>query len=180
MNPLIISKKTGFVNVTPSIPVIIRDFRGMLFYSTVGLKIVKCFNLPAGNYFVESGKFEPLKSPVSFPVPELPKPERKYKMPSDYAILFGDNPNKCTIKWGEKVIIFDNDLKQKTLPELFFILYHEFGHHLYFTEKYADLFAARYMLKKGYNPSQIGKAPITSLSHYQFLRKKFIVKKMTK
>jgi hypothetical protein len=49
------------------------------------------------------------------------------------------------------------------------------GHSKYKTEKYADLFAANEMLKKGYNPSQIGVAPIDSLSEMQYERKRFIV-----
>jgi hypothetical protein len=178
LKAIIISKKTGFKNLIPSRPLIIRDFRGKLFYSTVGLKIIDKFNLPEGSYNIEQGDIEPLSEPVKFTIKPLPKPQRFFKLPNDFQIIFEANPNKCTIKWLEKKIIFDTDLLQKTIPELFFILYHEYGHSLYTTEKYADAFAANLMLKKGYNPSQIGSAPITALSSLQFERKKYIVKRM--
>jgi hypothetical protein len=180
MTSIIIDKKTGFMNMEPTRPVVIRDFRGKLFYSTEGLRSVKEFNLPPGNYTVEKGNIKFRKIPVDYPLSALPKPERNLRPPFDYKIIFDNNPNKCTIKWLEKIIIFDNELKQLTLPELFFILYHEFAHAKFQSEKYADLMAGNIMLKKGYNPSQIGKAPITSLSTMQYERKKHIVKNMIK
>jgi hypothetical protein len=178
VNALILNKKTGFRNLTPSRPVVIRDFRGKLFYSTEGLRPIEKFNLPEGQFFVETGNIEKMNFPVNFKLSILPIPQRHFKTPDDFQLVFAPNPNKCTIRWTTKQIIFDTDLLQKTLPELFFILYHEYGHALYTTEKYADLYAANSMLKKGYNPSQIGKAPITALSTMQFERKKFIVNKM--
>jgi|WetSurMetagenome_2_1015567.scaffolds.fasta_scaffold02016_8 hypothetical protein len=178
MKQLILNKKTGFKNLTLKNPIIIRDFRGKMFYSTVGLRPVKVFNLPQGTYLIDEGNFKPLKRPVNYELSVLPFAERKFNSPSDFTIEFDYNPNKCTIKWLEKRIIFDNELKEKTLPELFFILYHEYGHAKYTTEKFADLYAKNKMLVKGYNPSQIGKAPITSLSSMQYERKKFIVNKL--
>jgi hypothetical protein len=121
-----------------------------------------------------------LSAPVSFDLVALPKPERNYPLPYDYAVEFDSNPNKCTIKWMEKRIIFDDELKSCSLPELMFILNHEFGHAYYTTEKFADLWARNEMIKKGYNPSQIGSAPVTSLSEIQYKRKKFIVNSFLK
>jgi hypothetical protein len=175
MIPLIISKKTGFKNMSPSKVIIIRDFRGVLFYSTEGLNIVKEFNLPPGTYFIDSGNIKPLKIPVSYKMAKLPIAERNLKPPFNFTVMFSENPNKCSIIWGEKTIIFDTKLKEKTLPELDFILFHEFAHSRYKTEKYADLCATNLMKKRGYNPSQIGMAPITSLSEMQFSRKQNIV-----
>jgi hypothetical protein len=177
MSPLILKKKTGF-KVNDNSPVIIRDFRGKIFYDTTGLRQVLQFNLPEGTYFIDKGNITPLLKPVTFQLIKLPIPERKLKPPLDFTILFASNPNKCTINWDLKTITFDNSLKGLSLPEIFFILYHEYGHSLYKTEKYADGFAANMMLKKGYNPSQAGKAPITSLSHRQLSRKKYIVNKL--
>lgn len=168
---------TGFKNVAPEIPVIIRDYRGVMFYDTTGLKkLVKCFNLPAGKYIVESGKFAPLKNPVPVKLTKLPAPERNYPKPFNFKILFGVNPNKCSIIWRKKTILFDNSLFNSPLPELYFILFHEYGHQLYHTEKFADLFSTNYMKKRGYNDSQIGLAQINSLSTSQIKRKKFIIK----
>lgn len=175
MKQLILNHKTGFKNLTPTRPVIIRDFRSKMFYSTIGLKPVEQFNLPAGNYYIEQGNIQALKKPVTFPFYPMPKTQRNFPPPFDYSITFNHNPNRCTIHWGKKIIVFDKHLKNLTLPELFFILYHEFGHHLYRTERFADLYARNMMIKKGYNPSQIGKSPITSLSSKQYPRKKFIV-----
>jgi hypothetical protein len=178
MRQLILNKKTGFRNVTPTRPVIIRDFRHKIFYSTVGLSPVKMFNLPIGTYFIDQGNIKKMAYPVEFKYSELPTPERKFKSPSNFSIQFGYNPNKCTIKWLEDTILFDNALRDEPLPSIYFILYHEFGHARYKTEKYADLYASNMMIKRGYNPSQIGKAPITSLSEMQYERKKHIVKRL--
>jgi hypothetical protein len=180
MNQLILAKKTGFKNKTPERPVVIRDFRNKIFYDTTGLRSVKTFNLPEGSFLIDSGDIEMLSEPVKYPLAILPFPERSLKLPKDFSIIFDNNPNKCTIKWLQKIIVFDHALKDLTLPELYFILYHEFGHHKFKTEKFADLYASNLMLIKGYNPSQIGKAPITSLSSMQYERKKHIVNKLIK
>lgn len=179
MVQLILKNKSGFVNKNPNKPVIIRDFRNKLFYSTEGLRPVTYFSLPEGQYYIEKGDIEliPFKRPKLY---RLPLPERNLKPPFNYNVIFDINPNKCTIQWRKKRIIFDNSLKDYTLPELYFILYHEFAHAIYTTEKYADLMAANLMLKKGYNPSQIGAAPITSLSNKQLYRKKYVAKNVIK
>jgi len=176
MSPLIIHKKTGFKNITPESPVVIRDFRGIMFYSTEGLRPVKGFNLPPGNYFLDSGNIKPLRKPIHYKLARLPLPERNLKPPFNFMVIFSENPNKCSIIWDEKTIIFDTKLKAKSLPELDFILFHEFSHCRYSTEKYADLQATNLMKKRGYNPSQIGLAPLTSLSEMQLPRKNNIVK----
>ncbi len=175
MQGLILSKKTGFVNKSPKIPIIIRDFRGKVFYSTEGLKEVKSFNLPEGDYFVDSGNFSQISRPVEFNKIPLPAPERKFENPENYSIVFDINPNKCTINWAHKTITFDLSLLNLSIPQLFMILYHEYGHTLYKTEKYADAFAVNRMLQKGFNPSQIGKGHVNTLSKHQVERKNFIV-----
>ena len=180
MNQLIVSKKTGFKNTSLSTPIIIRDFRGKIFYSSEGLRLVEQFNLPEGQYLIDSGVFEQMKKPVIYKVPPLPPAERNFPLPENFLIEFAPNINKCTIMWDKKKIVFDNALKNLSLPELYFILYHEFGHSKYKTEKYADLFSVCRMLKMGYNPSQIGASPVTSLSNAQYDRKKFIIKKVIK
>jgi len=177
MKGLILRKKTGFKNTSLN-PIVIRDFRGKMFYSSEGLRPVKSFNLPEGNYFVQSGSFSELSRPVAFNKIPLPPPERKLENPDKYSIIFDVNPNKCTINWTFKTITFDLSLLELTIPELFFILYHEYGHTLYKTEKYADAYSCNRMLEKGFNPSQIGKCQITSLSEFQVERKNFVVNKL--
>lgn len=168
-------KKTGFKNIYPQRPLIIRDFRSKLFYSTEGLKPVEKFNLPRGDYFLDQGEIEALEKPVYFKQAILPYPQRSFSLPDDFQLTFSNNPNKCTINWITKSITFDNSLKESTLPELYFILYHEYGHAKYIKEKWADLYARNLMIQKGFNPSQVGGAPITALSSQQYERKKYIV-----
>ena len=178
MQKIVLQRKTGFNNIGNS-PIVIRDMRHKIFYDTRPLrKHVTQFNLPEGSYYIESGKFVPRGTPVKYKLVRLPRPERNKKMPLDFAIIWGKNPSKCTIDWVSRTITFDHELKRLSLPELFFILYHEYGHALYSTEKYADLFSSNLMKKKGYNPSQIGAAPITSLSCRQIDRKRFLVDKL--
>ena len=74
-----INKKTGFEN-NPDDTVIIRDFRGKIFYTTKGLnKPIEGFNLPIGKYYYERGDFKPLKEPLKFPLQSLPIRERFFK-----------------------------------------------------------------------------------------------------
>ena len=179
MIPLILTHKAGFLNLYPNQLIVIRDFRGKLFYTSEGLRPVAKFNLPEGQYFIDKGKIKMIPF-ITPKLHKLPVPERNLKPPFDFSIVFDYNPNKCSIKWREKIIIFDNELKNYSLPELYFILFHEYSHAIYKTEKYADLLSANLMLKKGFNPSQIGAAPITSLSDKQFYRKKFVVNNLLK
>ena len=181
MRELILHKKTGFRIRDMNKPVIIRDFRGKLFYETESrLPRVQVFNLPPGKYYVDAGSFYELPKPNDFELPRLPKRERHNKpFPSHFKFRFAPNPNKCTIFWGRKEIICDPSLKNASLPILYFILFHEFAHSKYGTEKYADLGAAYMMLKRGFNPTQIMRAPILSLSKRQRLRKNYLKDKLT-
>lgn len=178
MELIMLNRKTGFRNLRPLHPVVIRDFRGKMFYSTEGLKPVKFFNLPPGQYYIESGDFVKMRKPYRFRLPKLPMPERNLKPPYDFDIIFGYNPNKCTINWIKKTITFDTSLKNATIPVLWFMIFHEYGHSLYSTEKYADLCSSKLMLIRGFNPSQIGIAPIISLSSKQYKRKKYLTRKI--
>lgn len=178
MEQIILHKKTGFKNLIPSRPLIIRDFRGIEFYSTVGLKQVDSFNLPEGCYYIESGMIQEMLKPVPVKLMEMPTAQRWYKSPESFSIRFEENPNKCTVDWETESITFDNRFKTAPLSNIYFILYHEFGHSLYTNESYADMYAANKMLKKGFNMSQIGKAPLTSLSSQQYERKLNIIERL--
>jgi hypothetical protein len=182
MSELIVNKKTGFRVNDVTTPVIIRDFRGMLFYTTESLiPKVKYFNLPPlGRFYLDSGNITPLKHPIKRKLAKLPTPERFRRPPFDFQVQFGNNPNKCTIFWDQKKILFDNAFKSKSLSELYFVLFHEYGHALYGTEKYADLVATNLMKIRGFNTSQIGDAPLFTLSAIQLERKKFIIDKLIK
>lgn len=179
MRKLNLGIKTGFRVTDPTKPIIIRDNRGVIFYQTESMvPKVEYFNMPAGNYFVEKGWFSETLLPRVYPLSMLPPPERSYPDPTDFAIEFDNNPNKCSILWDEKTIVFDNVFRERPYPEVFFILYHEYGHQLYSTEKYADLFATNLMKLKGFNPSQIRRSQNDSLSDNQVERKEFITEKL--
>lgn len=177
MRILIVDSKTGFDVRDVYTPINIRDERGLLFYSTEGLlpKVTK-FNLPKGKYYVDSGNFAPSLLVRSYGPVKMPPRERFfYPDPTNYTVIFRDNPNKCEVDWNNEQIIFDKSFEEKPLPQVHFIMYHEFGHRFYGTEKYCDLYAKRCMLSVGYNPSQIGEAQIDSLSDKQIDRKNFII-----
>lgn len=178
MNELIIKQKTGFISYSKFN---IFDKNKKLFYSddfTDSLNkygYVK-FNLPLGKYYVIGNIFK-LNAPIKFDLIKLPKPERNI-LKKKYKILFGENPNKCSIFYEKGIILFDKKLKDFPLYVLYFIYYHELGHLFYETEKFADIYSVNKLLKLGFNPSQIVRAPYFSLSNKNFERKKFVVNKL--
>lgn len=182
MTPLNLSQKTGFKIVKPEKPVIIRDEKGILFFSTeANTPRVTVFNLPAGKYWVETGHIRSLIEPINYGL--MPLPRREYfdrQVPKNFKIIWARNPNKCTVDWDNKTITFDPSMKEWTKPELDFIKFHEFSHSDYETERFADLKSANYMILKGYNPSQIGIAQIDSLSPAQVGRKDFLSRMISK
>lgn len=179
MRKFFVSKKTGFRNITPYNDIIIRDWRGVMFYTTEGITPVNEFNLPEGNYLIQAGAFNPLEKPVDYKKIKLPPPERtSYPNPFKFKMVFGHNPNKCSIIWERKTILYDTKLLESPLYVLDFILFHEYSHRLYGTEKYADLSAANMMFLVGYNPSQIGYSPMDSLSESANSRKDFMVENL--
>ena len=177
-NKLELKRKTGFKINNPEVPVIINDYRGKVFYNNSELKNRTAFNLPKGIYFIKSGNFSMLERPVLYKKNKLPLPERLRAWPFDFKVIFAFNPQKATINWTHKVIIFDNRLRDKSLPELYYILFHEFAHSKFKTETLTDALAENMMINFGFNPSQIAKAPITSLSDKQVVRKTNAVKRL--
>ncbi len=195
MFKLHIGQKTGFSILRPEREVIIRDESGRLFYSTESkTPDVKQFNLPGGQYLVDSGVFRSMPNPIDYPLMRLPPKERNRPIPNPNTVpmKWGVNPNKCSIVWrcdnmGNVIenaparhILADYALKEWTKPEQDFIRFHEYSHADYETEKFADFKAANYMILKGYNPIQIGMSQIDSLSGRQAGRKNFLVDMLIK
>jgi hypothetical protein len=181
MFKLRVGQKTGYEITKPEQEVVIRDSNGLLFYSTEAkTPKVKEFNLPPGEYIVDKGSFRSMPSPVNYPLMPLPGKERNRPIPTDFKIQYGNNPNKCSIIWPEKRIVFDYALQDYTRPERDFIRFHEYSHAHYFTEKYCDLKAGNYMILAGYNPIQIGMSQIDSLSGKQWQRKEFLTDMLIK
>jgi hypothetical protein len=165
MKDLILEHKTGFSSI---LPFTIYEPNGNIFYSSDFTDHIKNgkrldFNLPAGDYKY-NGSFIKLDRPVPVKQISLPMKERNIT-PRRYEILFGDNPNKCTIFYDKGVILFDNSLKSIPLYEKYAIYFHELSHHWYKTEWKADLFAAKKLLDLGFNPSQIGLTSLDTLSN---------------
>jgi hypothetical protein len=180
MRDLVLEQKTGFSSM---LPFVIYEPNGQVFYSSDFTEKIKNglrlnFNLPEGVYRYD-GQFTKLDEPVSVVNIPLPMYERFYGK-KRYDIIFGTNPNKCTIFYDKGVILFDNSIMSKPLYVKYGIYYHELGHHFYKTEKYADLYSAKRMLEKGFNPSQVGRAFLDSLSEKSIQRKMDMVNTLTK
>jgi hypothetical protein len=181
MIPLNLDKKTGFISV---LPFNIYDESGLLFYSSDFTDKIErggqlMFNLPAGNYKYD-GVIRKLDKPVHYKLKKLPPKERRIKK-GRYIVKFGHNPNKCTIFYGPRIILFDNAFKKVPLYVRYSIYFHEMGHHFYKTEKYADLYAYNKMLKLGFNKTQIGLSVLDTLTNKEssFDRKEYIIKNAT-
>lgn len=179
MEKLVLDRVTGFRVVDPYEPVIIRDKRGVLFYSTEDMTPrVTYFNMPEGVFFVDSGWIEPVEKPRVYELAKLPPVERDYGPMDHFKITYESNPNKCTVYWDLEEIVFDTSFQERPIPEVMFILFHEYGHRYFETEKYADLYASNRMKIAGYNPSQIALAQVGSLSERQMPRKEFLVNRL--
>lgn len=175
MKRLDLDCKTGFWNTSNS-PIVILDDVHREFYDTSLLENrVWQFNLPAGEYYVMAGKFQQMMSPVNYPLSPLPKPEKKMQNPEHFKINYLNNPNTASIHWDDNKIVLDKSLRSATLPELIFILYHEYGHRFYNNEIACDIYAMNRMLKEGYNPSQIGGAIVHTLSDKNYSRKEKLI-----
>lgn len=178
MNVIHLDKKTGFVSKNNFQ---IFDEKGIEFYSssfTDNIKNGKIhkFNLPKGSFQI-LGNLIKLTEPVKFSPILLPPKERDFK-PKVYKILFEPNKNKCTINHILGTITFDNAFKIAPKYILYDIYFHELGHNYYTTEKFADLYAAKKMLEVGFNPTQIGRSKLVTLSNNSFNRKEFIINRL--
>lgn len=182
MRDLKLNGKTGFLT---SVPFVVYDVKGNVFYASdftdhIAKGETLRFNLPYGEYRYD-GAFVKLDSPVAIANIMLPPRERSLNgAGKNYKIMFGDNPNKCTIFYAPGVILFDNQYLNAPLYVKYGIYFHELGHHFYKTEWKADLYATKKMLDYGFNPSQIGRVGLMTLSNNSFDRKEKIVKILTK
>lgn len=170
--------KTGFYNISGK-EFTIYDGRGVYFYSNKNLdKKNTEFNLPKGVYTTDT-ELVRLKKPIKQPVIKLQKPDRNIKInENDFNIVFGKNDCKASVFYATKKILLDNSYKTSTLPELKFLLYHEFGHLKYSDEIQCDLYATKRMLFEGFNLSQCGYASVKLLSNKQNERKMVLIKQL--
>lgn len=178
MKRLVLETKTGFSSL---LPFSIYDSKGIMFYSDKFTTVIAegkrlFFNLPRGEYLIK-GFIQKLSAPVENENIQLPKPER-FKPLKKYRIIYKKNPNKCTIYYNAGIIVFDTSFKNYPKFIRDNIYFHEMGHHIYKSEELADLFAAKKMLDKGYNKSQVGLTSLLALSEKQNYRKNFIFEKL--
>ena len=173
MRELILEQKTGFET---SMPFEIFDLNGFLFYDDkFNDKIANGerlrFNLPSGKYNF-NGSFIRLDKPVEFEKITLPPKERHIQKPKKgYQVIYGNNPNKCTIYYKAGIIIFDNSFRETPIFYRYGIYFHEIGHHFYKTEWKADMYATKKMIDFGFNPSQIALTGLLTLSSDSYDRK---------
>lgn len=165
-----LSKKTGFKTDAKAVAVYCSDFAPFYYMESKNGKPIE-FNLPPGNYICEQ-QLQVMPKPIEYKTPALPKAEREYKHPNKaIEIIFRPNPNKCSIFLELGLIVADNSIKTKTIPEQKFVIYHELGHYLYKSEHLCDLYAVKRMLEEGYNPSQCVFSVNGCLSHQSQSRK---------
>jgi len=182
MKRLILNEKTGFRNITGG-NVIILDEEYKPFYDTriVNSKVWE-FNLPRGVYYLQTGKIAKRVTPVEYTLEKLPPYTRNLRgNPETFPIIFGQNNYTASVFWDKErspfkkcAIYLDNSMKEKTKPEMMFILYHECAHKYWNDSKEeeaaCDAWAANKMLAEGYNPSQIDRSIIMTLSEHNGYR----------
>jgi hypothetical protein len=176
VNKIINFSVSGFVSTDEVI--LIFDNRKRQFYKRINPERKKCFfNLPTGEYFTSSNIVR--GEIVVYDIPQIPKAEQLTKIPRTFYIVTGNNPNKCSVYLNKGKIFFDTQfLKSLNRPQLVYIIFHELAHYMYRgngnqSEKNCDTFATAKMLEIGYNPNQILKANLLSLtnSHKSKIRK---------
>lgn len=173
-----ISEKSGFFCGDEVVRICTTSPRLKTFYLKQNPKRELYFNLPEGEYTTDND-LEQLERPLTYHTPELPEPERNVKEPKELTIIIEANPNKCSVAKKKGLIIIDPQLTKEPKPFLTFILFHEIGHYDYKTEWKCDLFSAKKMLEKGYNPSQCMYAQHVSLSEKQQDRKDILKEFLT-
>ena len=179
MQKISVSKKTGFF--TYGSPVVIYDHRSKPFYMhpANGGKFFS-FNLPKGEYFTECN-CEPMREPIPYALPTLPKRQKNIPIPArlkQMRVKIGRNPNKASVIVGVHSVLVDPAIFALPLPNIIFVLFHEIGHYYFKSEEFCDLFAARQMLRLGYNPTQCSTAIIGTLSERAEGRKNCLVQKL--
>lgn len=157
-----LSKRQGFKSIAR--PVILDD-TGQHFY-TPAQKVggAYYFNLPAGEYLIS----EPL-TPAAPRAYEnrikLPKPDRNIK--ASYAVEYDQVPTIGQIDHRARIIYLDKSLLFQPRHVREFVLFHELAHKKYSEELPCDLYAARQLFLKGYNPEQVieGRQHLSGRNH---------------
>ncbi len=174
MREIFISRKGTFLCNEKVIN--IKDEKGKDFYFFMPKKFPFTFNMPRGKYYTNNkltrvSFYDPANS-INLPPKQKNKIIPKKIQELRFSII--RNPSKASIAVDKHFVMIDPQMIKKTLPEILFILFHEFGHYYYFDEEKCDAYAKKQMLRLGYNPSQISAAINNTLSNKQCERKKLI------
>lgn len=168
-----LDKKTTLQSSEPKI--LIFDSSGLCYFINNVKGGKHYFNLPKGKYFTNNKCFK-AKRPLNYSVPDLPKAEGKRPLPKKFTVMYGKNPNKCSVFPDKGLVIFDKSLRKLPRFILQYIMFHELGHYFYFgngndSEMKCDTFANIQMIKRGWNPSNCFIANQFVLSNAQTDRK---------
>lgn len=143
---MIIDRITGFEPLTQSGR--IEDRNG--FFYLFDSKDVK-FNLPPGVYEIQ-GAVRKLKKPIQYGTVKrsIPRHVIKFLPPGNSAFAMKRPGETPVIGWGVDLLRYPTPLQE-------FIFYHECGHlaGIWDSETGCDTYAAKQMLSRGYNPSQV-------------------------
>ena len=156
MRKLYVHTKSGFKALSD---LYIYDRRKDRFEKFYNCSAGNYFNLPVGVYYYV-GNIGKLRKPISYQLPDLPKPDKGKHFPKQLKISKKRNPNKCSINRHTGDVSLDHSLTRLPKYRLVHILFHEIAHYFYkepndpLRESKCDIFATRYMLERGYNPSQ--------------------------
>ena len=154
------------------------DDKGFIFYSRTNKQKKTHFNLPRGNYRTECKNILPAKFRVYKLVP-LPKFERNLPVPKKVDYVVKETSSKCMVIRAYPVwtIVMSPAMHNGQRISKDLAIAHEFG-HCYFggsdiseftkyirSEMNCDHYAINYLLRNGYNPSQLNTAEKLTLSH---------------
>ncbi len=156
---LVVTHKRGFFSPDKNLRIYDKDRKPFYYHFKEGGRE---FNLPKGVYYTKN-KIKALKLPKKYKY-KFPKKERNIRKPEKIKIFFGKNPHKASVVLQKGIILMDNSFKKFPRFVIEYVLQHEIGHYQFSSETGADAYARCMMLKKGYNPSQIGMASRITLS----------------
>lgn len=177
MLPMEVMKPSGFYCEDKTFT--IYDVNGFMFYSRKSKERGTHFNLPAGKFTTDSPNIVPRSFRI-YRTPALPSKERNLPTPSKVEFKIYDTPNKCIVvrEKGIWLIVMSPSLANGQRISKDLAIAHEFGHKYYgganpvtdfdkyiASEMKCDHYAIDYLLRNGYNPSQLNNAEKLTLSN---------------
>lgn len=152
--------------VSPDASIIVYDKDKAVFYAAdrkPGEKSIR-FNLPRGVFYT-AGNFGFCQL-HRWQLPKLPPKEKNEPLPKSAKVIVKENPSKCSVarKDGVMLIWIDPEISALPMVRKVPIIAHEIAHTWYYSEPACDIWAAWYLLKNGWNKSQLDHAHRNNLS----------------